>query len=203
MSVTMPPTSEGQRQGWLALLDLHDALPTGWVLVGGQMVHLWCAERGVLPARPTDDLDAVLDVRANPRALLDFTTVLKKMGFRSQGETWNGHQHRWTRGEAQIDVLIPRWLGERAASRKGADGGTTLETPGAQQARRGGRGRSGGLRPGPSTALRTSRSSSMGEKEWYAARTCSGHWSPRQLRTPCSSIPRGPATRLTSWCSLP
>lgn len=134
MSVILPPMREGQRAGWIALLELRDALPTGWTIVGGQMVHLWCAERGASPVRPTDDLDAVLDVRANPRALHDFTSVLKEMGFESEGESWNGHQHRWARGAAQIDVLIPRWLGERAARRKGVDGGTTLETPGAQQA---------------------------------------------------------------------
>ena len=134
MTVVLPAMREGQREGWHALLDLYDVMPTGWTLVGGQMVHLWCAERGVSPARPTDDLDAVLDVRANPLALMDFTTALSTMGFVPEGETWNGHQHRWTRGEAQIDVLIPRGLGERAAKSKGAGGGTTLETPGAQQA---------------------------------------------------------------------
>lgn len=132
--VALPAMSQGQRDGWHALLDLHDVMSTGWTLVGGQMVHLWCAERGVAPARPTDDLDAVLDVRANPAALMEFTTALADMGFAPDGETWNGHQHRWVRDEAQIDVLIPRWLGERAAKGKGAGGGTTLETPGAQQA---------------------------------------------------------------------
>ena len=59
---------------------------------------------------------------------------------RGQSEAWaglldgEGHQHRWQRGAAQIDVLIPRHLGERAAGRRGASGGTTIETPGAQQA---------------------------------------------------------------------
>lgn len=132
--VVLPSMSEGQREGWHALLDLRDVMPTGWTLVGGQMVHLWCAERGVAPARPTDDLDAVLDVRARPAALMEFTRALADMGFAPEGETWNGHQHRWVRDGAQIDVLIPRWLGERAANSRGAGGGTTLETPGAQQA---------------------------------------------------------------------
>jgi hypothetical protein len=42
--VVLPAMSEGQREGWHALLDLHDVMPVGWTLVGGQMVHLWCAE---------------------------------------------------------------------------------------------------------------------------------------------------------------
>ena len=52
MSVVLPPMTDAQTQGWLALLDLHDQMGTGWTLVGGQMVHLHCAERGVAPRRP-------------------------------------------------------------------------------------------------------------------------------------------------------
>jgi hypothetical protein len=37
-------------------------------------------------------------------------------------------------GGPKIDVLIPRHVGERAARRRGASSGTTLETSGAQQA---------------------------------------------------------------------
>ena len=98
------------------------------------MVHLLCAERGVTPNRPTDDGDAVLDVRARPAILNEFTSVLRTLGFVSAGESMEGHQHRWLNDEAKIDVLIPRHVGERAARRRGASGGTTLETPGAQQA---------------------------------------------------------------------
>lgn len=42
-------------------------------------------------------------------------------------------QHRWVRDEAVIDVLIPRHLGARAARRRGALGGRTIATPGAQK----------------------------------------------------------------------
>ena len=45
-----------------------------------------------------------------------------------------GHQHRFVRDLATIDVLIPQGPGERAASRRGATGGTTLASPGTQQA---------------------------------------------------------------------
>lgn len=43
-------------------------------------------------------------------------------------------QHRWLRGEAQIDVLIPRFLGERADNRVGVSGGRTIAAPGGQGA---------------------------------------------------------------------
>lgn len=134
MTTALPPTTVAQTAGWHALLEVHDRLPGCWTLVGGQMVHLHCAERGAAPARPTDDLDAVLDVRADGRILHRFTSVLVALGFTSAGTSPAGHQHRWTRGPAQIDVLIPRRVGQRAATRRGVHGGTTLETPAAQQA---------------------------------------------------------------------
>jgi hypothetical protein len=126
--------TDAQTEGWSALLDLHTMMPTDWTLVGGQMVHLHCAERGVAPQRPTDDLDAVLDVRANPLVLHDFTAALARLGFGPAGTSPTGHQHRWVRGLASIDILIPTGVGERASARRGVSGGTTLQTPAAQQA---------------------------------------------------------------------
>jgi hypothetical protein len=134
MKVELPVMTKPQEQAWLGLIAITEVLESGWCLVGGQMVHLLCAERGVTPNRPTDDGDAVLDVRARPAILNEFTSVLRALGFVSAGESMEGHQHRWLNDEAKIDVLIPRNVGERAARRRGASGGTTLEAPGAQQA---------------------------------------------------------------------
>lgn len=130
----MPPMTVAQEQAWTALLDVGEALTHGWTIVGGQMVHLHCAERGAAPPRPTEDADAALDVRAHPRVLLEFTEALVDAGFTSAGESMDGHQHRWVRDRAQIDVLIPTGLGARGAGRRGATGGTTVPAPGAQQA---------------------------------------------------------------------
>jgi len=135
VTVIAPPLRPVQVAAWHALFDLHDRLPTGWALVGGQMVQSLCWERGALPNRPTHDADTALDVRARPRMLLEFTTALRELGFVADGESFEGHQHRWVRGGAQIDVLIPRFLGERAAGRRGATGGTTIAAPGAQRRR--------------------------------------------------------------------
>lgn len=134
MTVVLPPMTRAQAEAWNGLLDVAERHPTGWTLIGGQMVQLHCIERGVAPARPTDDVDTVLDVRAEPRVLHAFTSALADVGFRSAGESWQGHQHRWRRGAGEIDVLIPRHLGAKAAGRRGVSGGTTIETPGAQQA---------------------------------------------------------------------
>src|SRR5665647_1064045 len=179
MSVVMPAMTGPQETAWHALMDLQVVHPTGWTLVGGQMVHLHCAERGASPTRPTDDVDAVLDVRAEPQVLHGFTTALTKLGFEPAGETWTGHQHRWERGDATVDILIPRHLGERAASRKGAGDGDADVLCSVQ-------------------GLLGSGSLDGGS----AARTCSALWSARRQRTPCRWMVTATVTSRTSW-SLP
>jgi hypothetical protein len=133
MTVPLEGLSEPQRQSWRGLLDVAAALPHGWCVVGGQMVLPAVPGTRVAPARPIDDGDVVLDVRTHPDVLREFTAALTGVGFRSAGETPDGHQHRWTRELASIDVLIPQGLG-RSANRRGVTGRTTLATPGAQQA---------------------------------------------------------------------
>ncbi len=132
--VTLPPLATAQEESWSGLLDVAERVPTGWCLIGGQLVHLHCWERDAAPNRPTNDVDTVLDVRTTPKILKTFTSALLDLGFSPDGESWEGHQHRWTREKATIDVLIATNLGEQAGSRKGVMGGTTLETPGGQAA---------------------------------------------------------------------
>jgi len=61
------------------------------------MVHLHCAERGISPNRPTDDIDTVLDIRAHPTMLETFTSTRHTLGFRTAGVSPHGHH---TRGPA-------------------------------------------------------------------------------------------------------
>ena len=98
------------------------------------MVYLHCAERGAASTRETHDVDAMLNVREHPHILADFTGRLREIGFEAEGETFMGHQHRWSDGEGSVDVLIPDGVGERAAKRRGAGGGTTVQSPGGLQA---------------------------------------------------------------------
>jgi hypothetical protein len=134
MTVVLPPMTDAQQGAWRTLLQLFDKVGPTWCLVGGQMVHLYCAERGVTPNRSTEDADTVLDVRAQPDILARFTRALINLGWSAAGQSPEGHQHRWVRSGSQIDVLIPTGLGTRAAGRRGAGGGTTLETRAGQQA---------------------------------------------------------------------
>ncbi|WP_147305372.1 hypothetical protein [Subtercola boreus] len=117
----MTPTQEGS---WRGLIAVSKIVTGGWCLVGGQMVQLWCWQRGSEPNRPTDDGDAVLDIRARPRIMKEFTRALVECGFEPDGQSWEGHQHRWTDGQGQIDILLPEGIGARA-DRFGVRGGTT------------------------------------------------------------------------------
>jgi len=128
---TMPEMTTAQEASWHALLDLAEGFPTGWTLIGGQLVQLHCAERGVRPIRPTLDADAALDVRRHPQIFTTFTEHLEAIGFKADKETTGGKQHRWVRGDAIVDVLIPTGLG-RGAETKSASGMPGLETDGAQ-----------------------------------------------------------------------
>lgn len=120
--------------GWLTLLDLADMLPRGWALVGGQMVHLHCWQRGVTPPRVTTDADVLLDVRIRKSALSTVTAFLRERGFDEEGRSPTEIGHRWKRGRVSIDVLLPEGIGERAATARTVTGARTVQVPGGTQA---------------------------------------------------------------------
>jgi len=60
---------------------------------------------------------------------------MQELGFTPE-TSGDGIQHRWRRDLAQIDVLIPEGVGERAAARVGAGGAPTISAPGTTQALR-------------------------------------------------------------------
>jgi hypothetical protein len=132
--IVLPAMLGPQAASWHGVMDLHGRLDYGWTLVGGQMVHLHCAERNYAPPRATDDVDTVIDVRADKNMLEIFTKTLVELGFAAGGISAEGIQHRWVRDEATIDVLLPEGVGERAASRVGVTGSPTIPTPGGTQA---------------------------------------------------------------------
>ncbi len=65
--IVLPAMPPEQTASWIGVLDLYDHLSEGWTLIGGQLVHLHCAERRQFPVRPTNDADTVIDVRADRR----------------------------------------------------------------------------------------------------------------------------------------
>lgn len=128
------PMMGKQRASWDGLLDAAQLMPEGWTLVGGQLTFLHLVAANFPDVRPTGDVDTVIDVRGHhPTAVQDFVKVLRDIGFRSE-LSGDGHQHRWVRGEARIDILIPRGLDSEHSDgrRRGPGRITTVATAGAQ-----------------------------------------------------------------------
>lgn len=131
--IVLPAMGIAQEAAWNALLDLYERHPNGWTLIGGQMVHVWCAERGYAPQRATTDADTVVNARI-PETLGSVTSALVALGFKPGAPSADSIQHRWTRGAAVLDVLIPEQTGERTAKRVSASGFPTVAAPGGTQA---------------------------------------------------------------------
>lgn len=117
---------------WSGVLDLVAVCADGWSLAGGQAVFVQTALRGRVPDRPSTDADLVIDLRADPGAARRLTEALREIGFEPTLRDGNGRMHRWIRGEAQVDVLQPRYLGERVEKRLNRQGLETIGAPGAQ-----------------------------------------------------------------------
>ena len=127
--------SPAQLEGWLILLDLGEAFPQGWCLIGGQMVWLLATEHDVAPPRATEDVDVVVDVRADPAGIQKLCRWLEDCGFRLDGVSTDNIGHRYARtaqpgpGRVIFDVLAPDNVGSRAILTT-TQGARTLEAPG-------------------------------------------------------------------------
>lgn len=130
--VVLPPVIGGQAESWAALIELAPLFGDNWLLIGGQMVFLHEVERQVPDVRPTDDVDVVVDLRAEPTALARVHAVLTESGFDQDIPGPQGTAHRYRRGAAMIDVLAVDSLGGRARLELGL--GRTIEAPGTRQA---------------------------------------------------------------------
>lgn len=117
---------------WNGVLDLAAACPEGWALAGGQAVFVQALLHGEQPPRPSSDADLVIDLRADPGAARRLVDALRSIGFAITRRDARGRAHRWERGDAQIDVLQPRYLGARIEKRLSREGLETIAAPGAQ-----------------------------------------------------------------------
>ncbi len=118
---------------WETLVTLSSAQPSGWTLVGAQMVALHGLERRQSPPRATVDADLLMDVRAVPNATENFSGLLLKHGFELVGIDANGVGHRFQRERILIDVLAPEGIRRRPITIQPAH---TVSVPGGTQALR-------------------------------------------------------------------
>lgn len=132
--VILPPLYGAQADSWAALIELAPELGGNWMLVGGQMVFLHVLERHGVEARPTNDIDVVVDLRAEPSGLYRIDRTLRRAAFDQDQPTPEGPAHRCRRGGAVVDVLAPDNLGRRVQLGLGV--GRTVSAPGTTQALR-------------------------------------------------------------------
>ena len=124
-----------QLASWLGLLDIAELMPEGWTLAGGQLVYMHLTDRGSNDSRPTNDIDAVIDVRGRLNTpVQEFAATLTKVGFIPVVGDPSGNTHRWVRGDATIDILIPRFLRDGVSDGTRSEAGriTTIATAGGQ-----------------------------------------------------------------------
>jgi len=123
----------GLLEGWLALLDLTQAHPTGWTLIGAQMVALHAAEQGRTGPRQSLDLDILVNARLLADGTEHVARSLLNLGFDLDGQDAFGVGHRFRRGRATIDVLAPDGLSDRTRIVTVAPA-RTISVPGGTQA---------------------------------------------------------------------
>ncbi len=118
---------------WTALLDIADAVPQDWAVIGAQMVLLHALERGVQPLRFSADVDVLVNARVVSGRIAGFVQSIVQLGFELEGWSAEGVAHRYVRGAASIDVLAPEGLSSKS-SLVTTPPGRTIQVPGETQA---------------------------------------------------------------------
>ena len=115
--IAMPPG--GWAPPWPLVIEIAGVLPAhSWVLVGGLMVQLHARAAGVEEVRPTNDVDALVDVTASGVSLAGIVGALTATGFEVVEPGWpESPIHRLRRDDAVIDILVADHLLKRAQPR--------------------------------------------------------------------------------------
>ena len=117
--ITITAPAGGWAPPWPVVVEVAAVLPAGsWVLVGGLMVQLHARAAGVDVVRPTDDVDALVDVMAEGVTVSSVADRLCGLGFVIFEPGWeNSPAHRLQRGHEVIDLLVADHLPNRKIPR--------------------------------------------------------------------------------------
>lgn len=137
MTVELPTEPPEVAALWSTLLDLAEAAPAPWVLIGAQMValHAWRAE--ATTQRMSRDGDVLVDVRKAPAGTRAVAEYLVEEGFELEDALLQGigHGHAFRKEGVSVDVLAPDNLGARA-NLETLKQARTVSVPGGTQALR-------------------------------------------------------------------
>jgi hypothetical protein len=121
---------------WDLIVDLAGQLPpTGWVLVGGQMVMLHGILAGRVATRASQDVDVLADLLTDEAGLVRCVRAVRKLDLEPQPDS-AGKVYRFVRAadDARADVLAPDHTPPRRRLR--TVGGDTIRIEGGTQALR-------------------------------------------------------------------
>ncbi len=133
LPVELPTEPQEVAALWRALLDLADASPVPWVLIGAQMVALHARRAGAQSPRISRDGDVLVNVRQAPAGTRVLADHLAGLGFELESPTRTGLGHELRREGVSIDILAPDNLGKRA-NLQTLHGASTVSVPGGTQA---------------------------------------------------------------------
>jgi predicted nucleotidyltransferase len=86
-----------------AVADRLDSLGLDYAFVGGSVVNLLLDHPALSPARPTDDVDVILEAVTSPR-YSDVEAKLRALGF-SHDTRENAPRCRWVLGTVNVDIM--------------------------------------------------------------------------------------------------
>ncbi len=131
MAIEIPELGGGRHRLWCDLLDLAEAHPGQWTIIGAHMVALYAWEAGV-PSRPSDDVDVLVNVRLVVDGTERISRFLQERDYELEVSDAR-LAHLFRREVAQVDVLAPDGLGARANIRT-LSPHRTVRVPGGTQA---------------------------------------------------------------------
>jgi hypothetical protein len=120
----MPPPNLGALR---AVADRLDQLGQSYAFVGGSIVNLLVDDPELSPARPTDDVDVILEIVASDRYSA-MEAQLRRLGF-AHDTREHAPLCRWTLGAVTVDImptagdglgLNTTWFAEALSHRDGA-----------------------------------------------------------------------------------
>lgn len=108
---------EGLLPAWRTVIELC-GVPGAreWTLVGGLMVDIHARRANIWMARPTDDVDVLVDIASNRSSLAEARAILWQMGFTLSAN--EQHAYRFIHEDGRkVDVMVADHLPSRMTPR--------------------------------------------------------------------------------------
>jgi len=112
VAIELPELGDDRHRLWCDLIEMASTFPDTWTIIGAHMVALYALEAGTT-SRPSDDVDVLVDVRLAVNGTEQISRFLRDRGYEPQVSR-NRLAHLFMRDTAQVDVLAPDGIGQKA-----------------------------------------------------------------------------------------